>query len=321
MVLDHPNERSLHQEPTPRGGGVGIVVPVSVAVALVGALSPGVRGAALPLMAIGLLVAGVGLLDDIRGLAAATRLLAHVFASALVVLAIGTWSTLAIPGLWSLTVGVAGVPLTMLWVVGLTNAYNFMDGIDGIAGSQGLVAGAGWTVTGVVLHDPLLAVAGAVVMVSCLGFLLFNWSPASIFMGDVGSGFLGFFLASLSVYTAPWAPAVAAAGILFVWPFVFDAVLTFLGRVRRRENLLSAHRSHLYQRLVLTGVSHRVVTLLYAGLAAAGVVAGLGVVLGTAWASPAGSLLVGALAATLWVGVRNRERSQKAGAKTDGAPA
>jgi len=313
MLLDHPNERSLHVRPTPRGGGIGIVVPICFAIGSVGVMEPATKAAATWLASVGLLIATVGLVDDVRGLPAVTRLVAHVSAGALVVAGIGVWRTFAWPGLLFVDLGWAAVPFTVLLVVGLTNAYNFMDGVDGIAGSQGFVAGFGWIGAGYALQDPLLVVAGAVIAMASFGFLLFNWSPASVFMGDVGSSFLGFLLAALAVFAAPRSPATATAGILFLWPFVFDTAFTFLRRVGRRENVLGAHRSHLYQRLVLTGVSHRTVALLYGALATVGVAVGNAVAREAAIASRAGALLIGALAAGLWLAVIWRERAVSAG--------
>ena len=311
MVLDHPNDRSLHLRPTPRGGGIGIVAPVCLAMGAVGVLLPETANAAIWLTGVGLLVAAVGLADDVRGLPALTRLAAHVIAGVLVVVGIGAWRSFAWPGLGVLDLGRVAVPFTVLLVVGLTNAYNFMDGVDGIAGSQGLVAGLGWTGVGYALQDPLVTVAGSVIACASLGFLFFNWSPASVFMGDVGSGFLGFMLAALTVFVSPRSPAAASAGILFVWPFVFDTAFTLFRRAGRRENLLCAHRSHLYQRLVLTGVSHGAVALLYAVLATVGVVVGIAVVREARLVSLAGSVLIASLAAGLWVVVIWRERAAR----------
>ncbi len=154
-----------------------------------------------------------------------------------------------------------------------------------------------------------VAAAGAVLAAANLGFLFFNWPPASIFMGDVGSSFLGFLLAALPVLVARRSPAIALAGVLFVWPFVFDTVFTFLRRIGRRERLLRPHRSHLYQRLVLTGVSHRAVTLLYVALATAGLAVGHAVAREATFASGAGASLIGVLAAALWLVVVWRERT------------
>jgi UDP-N-acetylmuramyl pentapeptide phosphotransferase/UDP-N-acetylglucosamine-1-phosphate transferase len=307
QVLDHPNARSLHVQPTPRGGGIGIVVPVCLGMAALSFLVAEVQPAAMWLIGGALVMAGVGFVDDLRSLPAIVRLGAHLFAAALIVAGIGTWDTIEWPGLMKLDLSWAAVPFTILFVAGLTNAYNFMDGIDGIAGSQGVVAGIAWIAAAYTLDDPFLAVAGALIASASLGFLWFNWPPASIFMGDVGTSFLGFLLAGLAVYVAARAPAMATAAILSIWPFLFDTAFTLVRRALRGENLLSAHRSHLYQRLVLTGVSHRTSTLLYAVLAAAG--AGVGAAIGRSSAmSLAGALLIALMAAGLWVAVVRRER-------------
>ena len=311
-LLDHPNERSLHVLPVPRGAGIGIVVPVCLAISAVGWRVPESTSPALWLVGGGLLMATIGLIDDVRGLPAVMRLVAHLMAGGLVALGIGVWPTLAWPGVVDVDFGWAAVPLTVLLVAGLTNAYNFMDGVDGIAGSQALVAGVGWLSAGYALQDPLLAAAGAGIATASLGFLFFNWPPASIFMGDVGSSFLGFSLAALAVYAATTSPAVGMAGMLFVWPFVFDTAFTIGRRAWRRENLLVAHRSHLYQRLVLTGVSHQTATLLYAALATVGVIVGYTVAHEAHVASVAGAVLIGVLAAALWIGVVRRERAHAA---------
>jgi UDP-N-acetylmuramyl pentapeptide phosphotransferase/UDP-N-acetylglucosamine-1-phosphate transferase len=316
LVLDHPNDRSLHHHPTPRGGGLGIVIPVCLALAGSVALVPSSRATAASLLAAGMLVAAVGLVDDVRRLPALTRLAAHVSAAVVVVLGVGTWSTLTWPSLGSLDLAWAAVPFTVVWIVGLTNAYNFMDGIDGIAGAQGLAAGAGWTGLGLMTGEPLLFVVGAVTAPASLGFLFFNWSPSSIFMGDVGSSFLGFLFAALAVSVSSSSPEVGTAAALFVWPFVFDSGFTLLRRARRRENLLRAHRSHLYQRLVLTGMSHHTVAILYGALAGVGVAVGMAVAWGAGVAAVVGAGVICSLAAALWATVFTRERAARVGVVT-----
>ena len=144
QVLDHPNARSLHVRPTARGGGLGIVVPVCVGIGVLSFLVAEVQPAAMWLIGSALIMAGVGFADDLRSLPAIVRLGAHLFAAALVVAAIGSWETIEWPGVMKLDLSWAAVPFTILFVAGLTNAYNFMDGIDGIAGSQGVVAGLAW---------------------------------------------------------------------------------------------------------------------------------------------------------------------------------
>ena len=171
--------------------------------------------------------------------------------------------------LGTLTIGwLVGGIITFLWIVGLTNAYNFMDGIDGIAGGQAVVAGLGWATIGWLNNVPLVFALGLFICASSLGFLGHNWPPAHIFMGDVGSAFLGYTFAILPLlHNNATMPLV---GLLLVWPFVFDTVFTFVRRLLKGENVFSAHRSHLYQRLVIAGYSHQRVALTYIGLAAVG---------------------------------------------------
>jgi UDP-N-acetylmuramyl pentapeptide phosphotransferase/UDP-N-acetylglucosamine-1-phosphate transferase len=289
------------------------VVPVCLALAGVATFVPGVRATATSLLGAGLLIAAVGLADDVRGLPALTRLAAHVLAAVVVVLGIGTWRTLAWPSIVSLDLAWGAIPFTILWIVSLTNAYNFMDGIDGIAGAQGLAAGVGWTAIGLMSGEPLLYVVGAVTASASLGFLFFNWSPSSIFMGDVGSSFLGFLFAALAVAVPSGSPELGTSGLLFVWPFVFDSGFTLLRRARQRENLLHAHRSHQYQRLVLAGMSHRTVAFVYGALAGVGVLVGIAVARGAGVASIVGALAICSLAAGLWAAVVIRERAAKVG--------
>ena len=280
-MIDVPNERSSHTRPTPRGGGLAIAV-VTLGGLLVVHL--GVVRRPLDVPALGYL-AGAGLValvswtDDVRSLSSLTRLVAHALGAAIAILALGHWTAVAIPGVGELTLGWLGLPLTAVWLIGLTNAYNFMDGIDGIAAGQGVVAGLAWFAIGSIAGEPLVSTLGLLLAGSCLGFLGHNWPPARIFMGDVGSAFLGYSFAVLPMLLsrlsgdARLRALAPVLGCLIVWPFVFDATITFLRRLARRENVLAAHRSHVYQRLVIAGRSHRCVTSLYVALAAAGALA------------------------------------------------
>ncbi len=134
-------------------------------------------------------------------------------------------------------------------------------------GGQAVIAGLGWLAMGQLVGQPLVSLVGVLVAGSSLGFLGHNWPPARIFMGDVGSAFLGFTLATLAVLSGLADARLPFAGVLALWPFVFDTAFTLLRRWRRGENIFAAHRSHLYQRLVIAGWRHRDVTLLYLWLA------------------------------------------------------
>jgi UDP-N-acetylmuramyl pentapeptide phosphotransferase/UDP-N-acetylglucosamine-1-phosphate transferase len=155
--------------------------------------------------------------------------------------------------------------------VGLTNAFNFMEGSDGIAGITAAAVAAGIAVAAAACGVGTVAVIAAAFAGASLGFLASNWQPARIFMGDVGSAFCGFLLAVLPLAVrADVVPEVLPVAALALWPFIFDTSLTLLRRLRAGENIFQAHRSHLYQRLVIAGWSHRAVASLYGGLAAFG---------------------------------------------------
>ncbi|HSF03850.1 MAG TPA: hypothetical protein VLA62_12615, partial [Solirubrobacterales bacterium] len=189
-LLDRPNERSSHTRVTPRGGGV------AVALALAGALlvsgTGGGRG--LAFLAGALAMALLGLCDDRFSLPALPRLLAQALVAAGLVWAIGGFSSLPLPPPLDLELGALGAPLAVLWIVAVVNFYNFLDGIDGLAGLQGVVTGAGIALAA---WDPFAAAFGAATAGACLAFVLFNWSPARLFLGDAGSLLLGYTFASL----------------------------------------------------------------------------------------------------------------------------
>jgi len=284
-LIDIPNERSSHTQPTPRGGGLAIVLGTLCGLLTYGLLFFVEYRFLLLFYAFGVgLIATVSWFDDLQTLPNRVRFAVHSLAAILAIIGLGYWDELSVPLLGQVHLGWVGLPITFLWIVGLTNAYNFMDGIDGIAGGQAVVAGLGWAIIGGLMNLPLLGAVGALLAVTSLGFLFHNWPPARIFMGDVGSAFLGYSFACLAIIGASKDPPLAIAGVLLVWPFVFDTIFTFFRRLKKRENVFSAHRSHLYQRLVISGYSHRSVTLLYMGLDVLGLLLALLVIAKNAWA-------------------------------------
>ncbi|MCA7955127.1 glycosyltransferase family 4 protein [Burkholderia seminalis] len=239
LATDIPNDRSLHTLPTPRVGGWGIV-PVCVVALL--ALAP--RLWLIAIAAAGL--AAMSQIDDRRGLPARVRFSAHlaaVVALLVVFPADAPW--------WLL----AAVGFAMVW---LTNLYNFMDGADGLAGGMALFGFGGYAAAalGGANTSPDLVVAGAAIAGATLGFLLLNFHPARLFLGDAGSIPLGFLAGALGYWgwqTAVWPiwfPAMVFA------PFIADASVTLLRRLLRGEKFWQAHREHYYQRMVRSGVSH-----------------------------------------------------------------
>ena len=261
-LVDVPNERSLHSKPTPRGGGLAIwlVCAVGLAVAALAGTRPTSLALAGYLVAAAL-VTLVSAADDLRPLPPGARLIVQTVAAAIMTVPIA-FSSLPQGGALTIGLAVAGV----IWAVGLTNAYNFMDGIDGLIGAQGFIGGLVWATlalsNGLIWHATLaVLVAGA-----SLGFLTQNWAPARVFLGDVGSTFLGFTFAFFAV-SVPRSSTQLVAGLLIGWPILFDASLTLLRRALARQNLFVAHRTHLYQRMALAGWRPATVASLYAGLA------------------------------------------------------
>jgi Fuc2NAc and GlcNAc transferase len=263
-ILDVPNHRSLHTVPTPRGGGIGIVAIAFLSVIVArgaGLLSPAVAAALLG----GLPVAAVGWIDDRRGVHPAARILVHIAAAVWAVWKLGGLPSIDI-GFRVLNLGHLGSFLAVVTIVWLTNLYNFMDGVDGIAATEAVaVAGLG----GVFLllrGDVGLAVVALAICGSSLGFLLRNWSPAKIFMGDVASGFLGFLFGVIAIASERNDTVPLVGWVILLGVFIADATFTLIRRVARGESWYSAHRTHAYQRLVRVGWTHSRISTLVAGL-------------------------------------------------------
>jgi Fuc2NAc and GlcNAc transferase len=262
-LLDIPNDRSSHALPTPRGGGAAIVLTFGAALCwseATGKIPSADCGFLLPAI---LLVAGIGLLDDFRGVPSQWRLLTHFVAATLFVLPFtrhfGPASGLLGVTVWGSLLTSALLIVGLVWTL---NLFNFMDGIDGLAASEAIfIAGGGAALlfyVGLNAHVFIFLALAA----GCLGFLWWNWPPARIFMGDVGSGFLGFTLGALIIRTVLISPQVT------IWPwlilagiFLVDATYTLLTRIKRGDRWYAAHRSHAYQHAAVRCNSHRRVTL------------------------------------------------------------
>ncbi|MCA9947214.1 MAG: hypothetical protein KC449_27230, partial [Anaerolineales bacterium] len=282
FLLDIPNERSSHTQPTPRGGGVIIAAVTLVGVWIVwfSMENQTIAQSSYLLLSYGaasLLVASVSWVDDFHPLSNRLRFGVHTLAAMLVIVGVGYWQNFTLPVFGNISLGIVGIPFTLVWIVGLINAYNFMDGIDGLAGTVALIAGSTWALIGYYYGSELVLNLGLLVAASSFGFLLHNWPPAKIFMGDVGSAFLGFTFATLPLLTLrlairePSTNLFLSTGVLVIWPFLFDSIFTLLRRLSHGEKIWEAHRSHLYQRLVIAGFRHSFVTALYAGCTIFGV--------------------------------------------------
>lgn len=268
-LLDEPNPRSSHVSSTPRGGGIGVVAGVAAGLLILIALGvhPGQRVAALLLATAAIAV--LGAIDDVHHLRAAYRLVSQLVIAIALVIALGGVGRLPLPPPLDVPIGWLALPLTVLWLVGVTNFYNFMDGIDGLAGGQAVascigVAVAGWS------HGAMQV--ALVLAASSLGFLVLNRPPAKIFLGDTGSTALGFAIAGLPLLAPePHQPMALLAVAIGLSLFLLDPIETLLRLARARHRIGTAHRSHSYQLLASTRPLHVMVAgvLVAAGLALA----------------------------------------------------
>lgn len=264
-LFDIPNERSSHTEPTPRGGGLVIDIVCLVSFLIYCLIFQ--IDVFWSYFAGAVIVALISWLDDLFSIPAIWRFLSHSLAAGLVVWSLSFWETIYIPFGGTFHLGQIGQVITFFWIVWMINAYNFMDGIDGIAGAQAFTAGIGWLVIGILTGVENTAFYGGIVAFTSAGFLIHNWQPAKIFMGDVGSAFLGYTFAVLPLMALKEAKNEAnlfpLIGVTLVALFVFDSIVTLVKRILRREKVWQAHREHLYQKLVVSGFSHQFVTGIY----------------------------------------------------------
>jgi Fuc2NAc and GlcNAc transferase len=260
-VIDVPNRRSSHARPTPRGGGAVIAIVTTLALLVLAGRGsvPWTLFAALG--GGGLAVAVVGFLDDRSALSAGRRLLAHFAAAIWAVFWLGAPSAVQ-AGHAILGVGPFGYVLAVLAITWSLNLFNFMDGIDGIAGSQAVfvACGAAWLASASPASSALAA-SEWVVAAASGGFLLWNWPPAKIFMGDVGSGYLGYTIGVLAVASATTAPSALWPWLILNGAFVVDSTVTPLRRLLQGDRIHEAHRTHAYQWQARRTGSHLAVTL------------------------------------------------------------
>ncbi|MGH2708063.1 MAG: MraY family glycosyltransferase [Actinomycetota bacterium] len=270
-MVDLPSPRSSHSVPTPRGGGLAIAIAALGGIALAGALGWIPRQAAIALVGGGVLVAGVGWVDDRRDVSHSVRLTVHFVAGGWALWWLGGYPAVE-TGFGSISVGPAGSAIAALGIAWATNCYNFMDGIDGLAGGEAVSVGLLGALLLVAGGHPGLAMVPLLISAASAGFLSWNWPPARIFMGDVGSGLLGFLFGTLAVASERSGALPVLAWVVLLGVFAFDATATLLRRVLWREVWYQAHRSHAYQRAVQSGWSHaqvtRTVLLINLGLAA-----------------------------------------------------
>lgn len=259
-LLDIPNSRSSHTIPTPRGGGVAFVVCFLLALFLLRIQNQLTSNLCLIFLGPGLVVALLGFLDDKYHLPAMYRLMGHFAMAALAVLLLDNFADMPFfsshPGwLW------ASQSLAVLYLVWVLNLFNFMDGIDGLAAAETICIGVGGSVLYFLQGDTALLVVPLVLAAAVGGFLIWNFPPARIFMGDAGSGFLGFAVGVLSLQAAIYQQQLFWCWFILGGVFFTDATLTLIQRGLRGSKLLEAHRSHAYQHAVRACGKHWPVTV------------------------------------------------------------
>lgn len=260
-MLDYPNARSSHSTPTPRGGGISIVLSFLIVSAAGGIVAHKLPEPLLwALLVSGSAVALLGVIDDRRGVSARWRFLAHAAAACFAL-----WLFKGIPAVpafgMSLDLGVGGVVVAGLYLVWMVNLYNFMDGIDGLAGIEAITVALGGALTWALAVDTTHWHTAVIFAASATGFLAWNYPPAKIFMGDGGSGFVGMVIGLLSLWAGHEEPRVFWCWFILIGCFMVDATTTLVRRVRRGERFHEAHRSHAYQYASRIFKSHERVSL------------------------------------------------------------
>ncbi|MGE0189098.1 MAG: glycosyltransferase family 4 protein [Steroidobacteraceae bacterium] len=262
QLLDHPNVRSSHTVPTPRGGGLSIVIACTVGVLILWFIRAIDMHLALAVVGGGVAIAAVGFMDDRDSLPVSVRMVVHIVAAVGAMYVLGGLSVMQIGGRL-VDLGIYGDILGTLAIIWTLNLFNFMDGIDGIATSEAIfVTGAGAGLAYFMGASGSTSLVAVLLAASCLGFLTWNWPPAKIFMGDVGSGYLGYVIAVLAIAAARENPVALFVWLILGGVFFVDATMTLIRRLIRHERVYVAHRSHAYQWLSRRWNSHKRVTVL-----------------------------------------------------------
>jgi Fuc2NAc and GlcNAc transferase len=265
QIIDVPNARSSHTVPTPRGGGVAIVLSFLASLPVLGMADAVPLAALVAIGGAGALIAVIGFMDDHGHIAARWRLLGHFAAAVWMLYWLGGLAPLQVFG-FTLDLQWFGYILAAFYTVWMLNLYNFMDGIDGIASIEAVTACLGMVLLSVLAGAPQLMVLPLLLAAATLGFLFWNFPPAKIFMGDAGSGFLGIVLAGLSLQAAWASPQLFWCWLILLGVFVVDATFTLIRRLLRGDKVYEAHRSHAYQFASRHFGKHLPVTLAVAAL-------------------------------------------------------
>ncbi|MGN1230876.1 MAG: MraY family glycosyltransferase, partial [Anaerotignum sp.] len=260
---DYPKDRGVHKKPMPRMGGVAIVLGFIITVLMVYHFDKSMNGKQFAGFLIGsLMIAGLGVVDDIKNLPAKLKFCVQILAALIVILS-GTRIQVV---LWPVTAYLQkfSIPITLVWIVGVTNAVNLIDGLDGLAAGVTSIAALSLMVLCILTGSTTAVVLTAALAGACLGFLPRNFNPAEIFMGDTGSTFLGFVLAVTSILGVFKGYALLAmiVSVLCVGLPVFDTICAMLRRMAKNQPIMQADRGHLHHKLIDHGFSQRQAVLI-----------------------------------------------------------
>lgn len=270
-IMDIPNTRSSHDRPVPKSGGLAIVATFLVgimAIYLLGDNTPITQWYFIGFIMSALTIATVSLYDDMKYRTFKVKLGSQVIAAA-VVLAFGIIiDEIALPWIGPIQLGLWAYPISFLWIVGLTNAFNFMDGLDGLAAGTAVLVSAFFGIITLSQGSTFVYISCYTLLAGSLGFLLYNFPPARIFMGDVGSSFIGFVFATISIIAGRYDHSHTSFLVmpLLLFHFIFDTSFTYVRRLLRKEHVTYAHRTHLYQLFNQLGYSHLTVSLTHGAI-------------------------------------------------------
>lgn len=264
-ILDHPNERSLHARPTPRSGGLAILAVIALGLVLIGWRFDQTENLSWLLLSM-LLVAVVSFVDDRHHVPIIVRLLMHLIAAAVLLWGGFSLRIFELPGFGLSLPAVPAALVSLIFVVWMVNLYNFMDGMDGFAAGMAVIGFGAFALLGWWAGNSSFMWSSLIVAAAASGFLMFNFPPARIFMGDVGSSTLGLMAAAFSLWGARDHVIPFWASVLVFSPFIMDATVTLLRRLWRREKVWQAHKTHYYQKLVQAGWGHRKTVLFEYGV-------------------------------------------------------
>ena len=265
-IMDEPNHRSSHVKAVPRAGGVSVVITFYIGICITWLLGEfeGVQARLLiGFLLSTFLIAAISLIDDITDQSALVKLVTQMIA-VVIVLSLGiTLDEIAIPVVGYVDLGVVGYVISFFWILGLTNSFNFMDGLDGLAGGVTAIAGLFFLIITFTEGSSFVYIISYSLLAGALGFLFLNFPPAKIILGDVGAAFLGFVFAVLAIIATRYDESRTSFLVipLLTFNLIYDTSYTFLRRLAQGKNVLEAHREHLYQLMNRSGFSHMEVVL------------------------------------------------------------